>query len=75
MLRLLHFSFNGDIHWFFFNYKHQSQPYSLVLVAIFEKVKISKFSKTPINFKIYKKSKKKSENFKLSTFKIFKEKN
>ena len=48
---------------------------NMVLVAIFKKVKISKFSKTPINFKISKKSKKKSENFKLSTFKIFKEKN
>jgi hypothetical protein len=31
----------------------------MVLVAIFEKVKISKFSKTPINFKISKKKKKK----------------
>ena len=47
---------------------------NMVLVAIFKKVKISKFSKTPINFKISKKSKKKSENFKLSTFKFSKKK-
>jgi hypothetical protein len=26
MLRLLNFSFNGDIHWFFY-YKHQSRQY------------------------------------------------
>ena len=28
MLRLLNFSFNGDIHWFFFYYKHQSRQFT-----------------------------------------------
>jgi hypothetical protein len=32
MLRLLHFSFNGDIHWICFYYKHQSHPFSLKVV-------------------------------------------
>ena len=40
-------------------------------MVIFKKVKISKFLKIPINFKISKKSKKNSENFKLSNFQNF----
>ena len=40
-------------------------------MVIFKKVKISKFSKIPINYKISKKSKKNQKISNFQTFKIF----
>ena len=33
MLRLLNFSFNGDIHFFFFYYKHQSRQFTVLFTG------------------------------------------
>ena len=36
MLRLLNISFNGDIHWGFFYYKHQSRQFTGFVFENFE---------------------------------------
>ena len=46
MLRLLNFLFNGDIHWVFFYYKHQSHPFSLTLSHLYKLLNLCSFPLT-----------------------------